>query len=238
MDLGSSDLVPEGAPEHSGFEPDDGNEPGFTFTDKLPLMTDAESVTAESIRALRAFLVAQHLQDGRRSLAICAPSSGAGCSFLAANLAVGIAQSGISTLLIDANLRDPSIDDYIRPSRQVIGLSECLREDTLSMGGVVCGVQPNLSVLYSGHIDDIARNEIGGHVFKSLLNSCLRDYDFTIIDTPAANRYADAHQIAAAAHYALVVACRERTYVKDVRTLLDQLALARTTVLGTYLNDY
>jgi Mrp family chromosome partitioning ATPase len=140
--------------------------------------------------------------------------------------------------LIDANLRAPTITDYITPSRPVSGLSECLRDDTLPMSRVVSVVQPSLSVLFAGHVDDDARNEVGGPVFKSVLNACLRDYDFTIIDTPPANRYSDAYQIAAAARYALVLACRERSFVNDVRTLIEELTTARAKVLGTYLNDY
>jgi Mrp family chromosome partitioning ATPase len=149
-----------------------------------------------------------------------------------------MAQVGINTLLIDANLRGPSIQDFIVPSRPVIGLSECLENDTLPMSSAVQALQPSLSVLYAGHVDSSSHERIGGNVFKSIMSSCLRDYDLTILDTPPANRYADARRIASLARYALVVACCKRSYLKDIRTLLTEMESDRTTAVGTYLNDY
>lgn len=236
-DLGASRLDPQDDPADRPADAQ-ADDLAYSFTGKLQVVTEPDSLTAESIRALRTVLLAQHLHDGRRSLAICAPSPGAGCSFLAANLAVAMSQVGVNTLLVDANLRDPSIQDYIAPSRPASGLSECLGDDTLAMGAVFRTIQPSLSVLYAGHASAAAQDQIGGNVFKSIISSCIRDYDLTIIDTPPANRYADARRIASVARYALVTACRQRTYVKDVRTLLNELETDRTTIVGTYLNDY
>lgn len=210
----------------------------FAFSAKLPIIVEPESVRSEAIRSLRGMLIARHLQDGRRSLSICAPSAGNGCSFLAANLAVAMAQVGVNTLLIDANLRNPSIQDYITPSGPVAGLSECLRDDTMPLGQAIQAVHPSLSVLYAGASDPFTPDRIGSNAMKTLMSHCLRDYELTIVDSPPANRFADARRIASLTHYAFVVACRERTYVKDIRALISELESDRTKVVGTYLNDY
>lgn len=212
--------------------------PSFAFADKLKLLSEPESVTAEALRSLRAILVAQHLHDGKRALVFCSPVEGAGCTFLAANIAASMAQIGVNTLLVDGNLRDPAIHDYIMPSVPVPGLSECLGDDTLPLSSVIHPVQPSLSVLYAGTPNPEAVDQVGGSAFKSILSSCIRDYELTIVDAPAANRYADARRIASVTRYALVIARRNRTYLRDVRTLLDELDTARASAVGTYLNDY
>jgi Mrp family chromosome partitioning ATPase len=224
--------------ESEASDTDKADTTSFVFTGNLLAVTEPESIVAESIRALRGVLLTKHLKEGRRSLAICSPAAGAGCSFIAANLAVAMGQAGINTLLIDANLRAPSIQDYIRPSAPVKGLSECLREDTLSMGQVIRPIQPSLSVLYAGEPDVALQDQMGASVFNSIIQSCVRDFDLTIVDTPPSNSFADARRIASVARYALVVAGNRRSRVHDVQVLLDELQADRTTILGTYLNDY
>lgn len=210
----------------------------FTFNSNMPIVVDSDGVTAEAIRALRSTLLAQHVHKGRRSLAICAPSAGAGCSFLAANLAVSMAQLRIETLLVDANLRDPALDQFITPALAVAGLAECLADPALPLAGKIQRVQGSLSVLYAGGVDPGAPDMLASHVFRSFVGTCLRDYELTIFDTPAANHFADVQRIASAARYALVVTCRQRTYLSDVRTLIADLENNGTAVVGTYLNDY
>src|ERR1700727_2373564 len=72
-------------------------------------LRDEPSVAAESMRALRTHIMARHVQQGHRALAICAPTQGVGTTFVATNLAVALSQIGLNTLLIDANLRRPDI---------------------------------------------------------------------------------------------------------------------------------
>lgn len=237
-DLGSSVPEPFDGSNSDPFDSSEGRAPSFAFAEQLKLVSEPESLTSESLRSLRAILLSQHLQDGKRALVVCSPAPSSGCSFLAANMAVAMAQIGVNTLLVDGNLRNPQIQNYIAPSEPLAGLSECLRDDALPLSNVIHPIQPSLSVLYAGNPGADTVDQIGGSVFKSLLTSCIRDHDFTIVDAPPANRYSDARRIASVTRYALVVARRGRTYLKDVRTLLDELETARASVIGTYLNDF
>lgn len=211
----------------------------FALSTQLSILADPAGPQAESIRVLRTHLTAQHLRDGRRSLAICAPSEGAGCSYLASNLAVALAQTGIKTLLIDANLRQPGIDQYFAPTQPMRGLYHFLADTTLNAGDVIEDeVQPNLSLMLAGGATPNAQELLGGAAFKGLIDTCVRDFDLTIVDTPPANSSADARRIASVLRYALVVARRGKSYVKDLRTLMDELNGDRVRVIGSYLNDY
>src|SRR5277367_4587965 len=82
----------------------------FMLSPSLVVVENPSDGPAEAIRALRTHLMAQHFQEGRRALAVCAASRGVGCSFIAANLALALSQIGVKSLLIDADLRAPSLD--------------------------------------------------------------------------------------------------------------------------------
>ncbi len=209
----------------------------FTLAPSLVMLTDPTGGQAESIRVLRAHVVAKHLREGRRSLAMTGPSAGAGCSFVAANLAVALSQTGASTLLIDGNMRAPGLEEYFAPSNPRPGLSDCLTNPDIAFFDAVHeAVLPNLALLFAGEPREDASELLSSAAFKSLIESCIRDYDIVLIDTPPANNYADVRRIAAVTRYAMAVACRHQSYVRDVRTLIDELTSGKAQVIGTYLN--
>ncbi len=212
---------------------------GFRFSRKLFLLSNPSSAQSESISGMRAHLLAQHVRNGRRSLALCAPETGVGSTYLAVNLAVAFAQAGINTLLIDANMRDPGVQSYIKPEIDPLGLRHCLVDPDMSHSGAVCDdVLQNLSILYSGGVADNSQELLASRQFKSLIDNCMRDYEMTIVDTPPGISAADGLRIAMVVGYALVVAKRDETLVSDVRMLMDELLADRVKVVGTFLNDY
>lgn len=231
-------LAPGALREKPAMSTEAAQQRSFVLTENLLAATRPGSIQAESFRALRSNLLSQHINRGRRALAVCSPTVEAGCSFVAANLAYIMAQSGVNTLLIDGNLREPGVHHFIASENHGAGLGECLADDTLPLANAIKRVQPSLSVLYAGNAGIAAADRLGSSVFRNLIAQCLRDFDLTIVDTPPSSQSADARRIAAVTHYALVVAKRDLTFVKDVGTLLDELAADGAEPIGTYLNDY
>lgn len=205
---------------------------------RLVTLSTPMSGGAESIRALRTHVLGQHLQAGRRALAMCAPSLDVGCTFVAANLAVAIAQVGVKTLLIDADLRNPGIQEIIPPAATTSGgLAACLSDSGGRIGDFIDDdVLPNLSVMYAGAAAGHAQELLARDWFEEVMNHCMRDHEFTIIDTPPANICADARRISHVAGYSLVVARRNKSLVADVRTLVEQLLDDHVRVIGTLMN--
>jgi protein-tyrosine kinase len=213
--------------------------PGYWFSGDVSVVQDHGGVRAESIGALRTHLLAQHLRDRRRSLAVCAPAAGVGCTYIAVNLACSMAMAGVKTLLIDANLRAPGVQRLIRPSVTGPGLTDCLTDDTAPLGDAIHdNVLPNLSVLYAGAASDNPQELLAGATFKALVDTCLRDFDLTIIDTSAGNLGADTRRVAAVARYALIVARRDVSFVSDIKLLAGEIETDRAQVIGTFLNDF
>lgn len=207
-------------------------------SNQLITLTAPSGVEAESIRALRTHVLAQHMQIGRRALAVCAPSEGVGCTFVAANLAVSLAQAGVSTLLIDANMRSPGLDGVLPRAEPGPGLQQFLSDPDVSLEScLVRDAIPKLSLMYAGGQTANAQELLASDRFSALLNVCLRDYDATILDTAPANRFADARRVANVVGYGLVVARRDRTFVKDLKLLVNQLESHHVRVIGTVLNE-
>lgn len=210
-----------------------------SVSDELIVISEPAGLRSEAIRLLRTQIIAQHIRSGRRGLAFVSAVDGAGCTYLAANLAASLSQVGIKTLLIDANMRDPKIGSLFGLDREATGLSSFLSLQVARPERVVhANVLPSLSVMTAG--PQVARPQelLSGSRFRDGTNMLLREYDLVIFDTPAANSNADALTVGAAAGYALVVARRNHSYFNDVSTLVGQLAAARCPVIGSVLNEF
>ena len=203
------------------------------------VLSDPHGEVAESIHALRARIQSQHLQSGRRALAVCGPAPEVGCTFVAVNLAVALAQIGVKTLLLDGDMRNPSVQGYFEPELSGPGLYGCLTSPAEPMTDFIHeAVVPNLDVMVAGNPSLTAHELLAGDGFETLMNACLRDYDMTIVDTPPANSCADGLRISTVVGFSLVVARKQMTLVSDVRLLTDMMDKERVHIVGTVLNSY
>lgn len=211
---------------------------GYVFHNDLVTLVEGRPTEAEAIRTARTHVIARHVEEGRRGLAICSPTEGTGCTFTATNLAVALSQVGISTLLIDSDLRKPGVDSLIRPPSPVAGLHQFLgTPDRQQSDFVQSDVLPNLSVLFAGGVSDQAQELLGGEAFRDLVDRCLRDYEFTVIDTPPSNASADALRTVSIVGYALIVARANVTRLKDLSVLSHQLQESGGRIVGSILNE-
>jgi protein-tyrosine kinase len=210
----------------------------YSFSPSLVMVSSPGEAAAEAIRALRTHIMAQHIQEGRRALAVCAASQGVGCTFVAANLAVALSQIGVKTLLIEGDLRRPGLGRYIASPHSGAGLAQFLGSDEIGFGDVIEGeVLPNLSLIYSGGPVAAPQELLAGQRFKTLMEFCLRDFDATIVDTPPANSCADARRISTVVGYSLIVTRRHKTFIEDIKTLAGQLQSDHAKLIGTVLNE-
>ena len=189
-----------GATDYEAAEPGD-----FTVGDGVVVVHEAGGDRAEAIGALRNHLLAQHLAAGHRSLALCSPTPGVGCTSLAVNLAVALAESGRKTVLIDADLRDPAVDGFIAPAFEVPGLRQCLEGDRIDPEDAIqFDVLPNLSILYAGGPSDRPQELLATVRLSDVVAQCVRQFEVTVIDTPPSSLSADARRVAGVAGHALL----------------------------------
>jgi protein-tyrosine kinase len=209
----------------------------YVFSPDLVTLAEGRQGEAEAVRTIRTHVIARHLNDGRRGLAICGAKPGVGCSFAAANLAVAMSQVGISTLLIDANLRHPGLRDFIRPDEASEAKREAAELGASPMANVHNEVLPNLSLLYADSLAGVGDELLGGGGFRRLIDRCLRDFEFTIVDTPPATDSSDGLRVASIIGYALVVARTHVSRIKEVEMLAKDLQEDGARVIGAVLNQ-
>jgi capsular exopolysaccharide synthesis family protein len=203
------------------------------------MVRDPHSVEAEAVRALRTRLTAQHLREGRRSLAICSATAESGCTYVALNLAIAMAQAGVRTALVDANLRSPMVADLCGLPLEMPGLSDYLAGHANTLSEIVdTDSVPNLAVIGAGEPPQNPQELLSGTRFRGLVDQLLREYDLTIFDTPPANICSDGPRVATMAGFSLIVSRKHKSYVQDVKTLAKQLRADRSVVVGSILNVF
>jgi len=193
----------------------------------------------EALRALRSQLLLRWFTSApdHRALAIVGIEEAAGKSFLVANLAVLFAQSGMRTLVVDANLRRPR-QHTIFGLGSSLGLSTLLAEQTAPDALRTFPDLPNLAVLPAGLVPPNPQELIARISFVNLIERFSKTFDVILIDTPAMTSCADAQMIAARARGALFVASRGVTRAARARAVARQLAEIGAARVGILLNRH
>jgi protein-tyrosine kinase len=196
--------------------------------------------TGENLRALRSQLMLRWLnsQSQSKSLAVLSASPGEGRSFIAANLAIVFAQQGECVLLIDGDLRGGRQNTLFNWGTTA-GLSELLvGRTTLSEAALRVAGLPGLAVLPAGAMPPNPQELLGRPAFLALLSEASLIFDIIIIDTPAAEHFADAEIVAARAGAAMVVARRHISSMSKTAALTGRIQESGMTALvGAVLND-
>lgn len=196
----------------------------------------------EQFRALRSQLLLRwsKVEGLAQTLAIVSPQRGDGRSFVAANLAVVFAQQGQNTLLLDANLRHPQVDQWIQAPRATggknPGLAAALAGRTEGPVWQAVPQLPGLSVLPAGAQPPNPQELLAGPAFVALLQQARACFDVVIIDTPASTDVADAEVVASRAGAALLVARQNATAVKHCHSLTQRLQDAGVHLAGCLIN--
>jgi len=202
---------------------------------RLQAACDADNPHAERLRALRTELLL--LAEGGRDascLAVISPCSHEGRSQLAAELAVAFSQLGQRTLLIDADLRRPTLHSLFGVEVQW-GLAQSL---AFGEPPHLIGVEglPFLTVLPAGPRVSNPLELLSGGRMENLLRHWRRDQAFIVIDTPPVAQYADALTIAAMVGQVVLVSRTQTTPYKELKGLLQRLGPTHARVLGAVVN--
>jgi len=191
----------------------------------------------EALRELRSQLILRWFKDGRSTLAVAGARKGDGCSVIAANLAIVLAQLGERTLLIDANFRNPCQHELfaLRPEA---GLADLLRgRDVYDEALTAVPSLEHLRVLCSGAVPANPQELLSRASFIYVLKTMAEKYRAIVIDTPPALRFADAQIVAARAQGCLLITRRHRTRLADVEEVKGRLEPTGAQLLGAVINE-
>jgi len=199
-------------------------------------MHQPQSRQTEALRELRSQLILRWFKDGRTSLAVAGARSGDGCSIVAANLAIVLAQLGERTLLIDANFRNPRQHELfsLRPEA---GLADLLRgRDVYDEALTAVPSLEHLRVLCAGAVPGNPQELLSRASFIYVLKTMSEKYRSIVIDTPPALAFADAQIVSARAQGCLLVTRRHHSRLADVEDVKRRLEPTGAQLLGAVIN--
>jgi capsular exopolysaccharide synthesis family protein len=210
-----------------------------------PLTTDLGRYSArtESFRSLRTNLQSLGTSKNQKifSITSCMPQEGKTTSSI--NLAISCAQAGKKTLLIEADLRRPTVGKYIQIGREkYVGFSEIMRSNSssqvslLSKKAIFQWGDFKLNIMMAGSIPANPAELLNSTRLNELLVILRRQYDIVIIDTPPVLPVTDAAIIASKVDGVILVARGGKTRASQFKGACETLRLVNAQIIGTVIN--
>jgi capsular exopolysaccharide synthesis family protein len=199
-------------------------------------LVDIGSPFSEPFRSLRLAVELRPETRTGKSVVITSPNAGDGKSTIAANYAL-VAAVNQKTLLIDGDLRNPSIHEFFELPRSP-GLVELAINDNLGLEDVVhrAGTGSRLDVLTAGAALARPGDLIGSPKMADLVQQFSTDYDLLVIDSPPVLVAADAASLASMPGTDVIVVVRRAGRRRPLLRALRNLELTEANVLGIVLN--
>jgi capsular exopolysaccharide synthesis family protein len=200
-----------------------------------PLETDAAGYD-EAIRTLRNSILLADFDRRLRSLLITSASPGEGKSTIAVRLAMAHAEQHHRTLLIDGDLRRPSVHRKLNLTT-AHGLTNVVRSDMTWREAVIpLESIPNLHVITAGPVSRRASDLLEKNLLQILEEAAL-EYDLVILDAPPLLGFAESLHMAATVDGVVVVGRAGQTSRKAIASVLTTLNRLRANVVGLVLNE-
>lgn len=201
----------------------------------LVTQNDPKNPGVEAYRVIRTGI--QFAQAGNElqtiALTSCTPNEGKSTTI--ANLAVVLTQAGKSVLLIDCDMRNPTVHKNFNLSNKV-GLSSCISMGTALSDAVQKTSIEGLYALTGGVIPPNPSELLGSEQMKNVLQRAKEQYDYVLIDTPPVMPVTDALIVSRFVDGMILVIASAEVKVEMARDVKNQLVNAGANILGVVLN--
>ncbi len=208
--------------------------------DQLPIAEEQPlSPTAEAYRTLRTNVkyAGAGLEKPLRTIIVTSAQPGEGKSEILVNLGIVLAQNRMRVLLMDADLRRPSL--HIRLGLDnLIGLSQVFIHPEL---GLSYSLQPTriteMAAITAGDTPPNPSELLGSPLMGNILEELKKSYDIILIDTPPALAVTDAAVLLPYVDGILIVVKPGSTSLALLRQMVNQMRQQNAYILGAVLND-
>ncbi len=196
---------------------------------------DGEDMSVEALRSLRTLV--HFANPGDRVFLVAGPAPMIGKSFLTANFAAVLSQTGRSVVLVDADMRRGHLHDYFGGSRDQ-GLSEFLQGKVTDLDQICRKTSlDNMDFIATGAIPPNPAELLLHERFSQLLETLQQHYDFVLLDSPPLLAATDGVIIGRQAGLTLMVARYGKTNLNELALAHNRLKQAGVNVLGVVFND-
>jgi capsular exopolysaccharide synthesis family protein len=210
--------------------PDDGNRRSI-FIESHP-----KSAAAESFRILRTNVQFLAVDHAITRVLVTSPFAEDGKTTVSANLAASLAAAGYRTLLVETDLRKPTVHEYFEMAASP-GIADVL----LGRRTITEAIRPtrirDLTVLTSGPLPPNPSELLGSQRMVEILDEASALADVIVLDTPPTLPVTDAAVLAPRTDGVILVLRAGRTQAERAKEAIDQIERVGVRVLGLVLNE-
>ena len=196
---------------------------------------DPKSPAAEAYKVIRTSIQFAKAGNSLKTIAITSCTPDEGKSTTAANLAIVLTQTGKRVLLMDCDMRNPTVHKNFKLSNKV-GLSSCISLGTALADAVQETELENLDALTSGVIPPNPSELLGSERMQHILARAQEEYDYVLLDTPPVLPVTDTLVLGSLVDGLILVLDSGEVKVEMARDVKAQLMHAGANILGVVLN--
>jgi protein-tyrosine kinase len=194
-----------------------------------------KSPIVEQFRTIRTNIEYASIDEKICTILVTSSGPGEGKTTIISNLAVVMAQQGKKVLLIDADLRLPTIQYTFQISNSQ-GLTNVLTQKKSLEDVIVNGKIENLDLLPSGPIPPNPSELLASKAMDELIRQATSNYDLVLFDAPPVLAVTDAQILANSCDGTILVVSSGKTVIDEAKKAKELLVQAKAKLLGTVLN--
>ncbi len=199
-----------------------------TYANKLTILSqNINSTFAEAFRVMRNVFLSS-LQDDEKVVMVTSSVPGEGKTTVITNLALALAESGKKILLVDADVRNPSVLDLLSVKEDFLDFQV---EPELYKKAVLDECNIHFMVPLSTNNEKLFTRNL-----KQIFDSMKGEYDYILVDTPPAGLISDAMYVSQACDAVLYVISQDVVKVSRIRSNIDNLMSTDVKIIGCVLN--
>lgn len=200
---------------------------------KLITVYNHHSPESEAFRSAKSNILFSEYNSNIKSILVTSTNPNEGKSLITANLAIAAAQSGLKTLLIDADLRKPVLHILFQKEKEP-GLTDFL----VSPKSTISNTNINrLDLLTCGSIPFDPSEILASKLIRNFIRELRNQYDAIFIDTPPINLFNDAGLLSSIVDGSVLVINAGTSLVKEVLKAEKILSKARSNTIGVVVNQ-
>ncbi|WP_130860469.1 CpsD/CapB family tyrosine-protein kinase [Gracilibacillus phocaeensis] len=194
------------------------------------------SPISEQFKTIRTNLQFSSVDTELKSMLVTSSGPSEGKSSTTANLAIVFAQQGKKVLLVDADMRKPTLHYTFRADNRR-GLSSVLVAETSLKDAVTSSDVGGLDLLTCGPIPPNPSELLGSKAMETMIANAQLEYDIVLFDTPPVLAVTDAQILANMCDGAIMVVRSKQTEYDAAQKAKELLEVGNAKLLGVVLND-
>lgn len=193
-----------------------------------------KSIAAEAYRSLKTNIQYSSFDKEYKTIVITSSNPGEGKSTTSGNLALTLAEGESRVLLVDCDMRKPSMHKNFRVTN-TYGIADILLQRKKVMD-VAHMYNKNLSIITAGKVPPNPAEMLGSKAMSAFLEEMKEHFDYIILDTPPVQAVADAQILSTKVDGTIIVVRAGVTKKEDVNDTVNTLKKVNANIIGTVLH--